>query len=408
MDIKQYIASIGSGQIVPNSPYHKGGELDIDGEIGDPVTPFKSGRVVETGTTGPYGNHIVIQSEDGKKYLYAHLDSLLVKKNDQISEGMLIGKIGNSGKTIAMGGGDGSHLHVEEIKGNIMGKKSYKEFAKAVKAKYPEYRDADDLKLATAMLQKYPEYASQVDLGGEKSSPLDPITPVITAPEGITKGTETINQIEDGSKNVQELGETMSDKIGKIAGVFDSNIKNPSVGLRTAAYLPGELVHQAKEASLDVIEPELKGAATGIRSLQATPQLIRGTGGLLTDLIKTKPSVLLDAIKNPNKYTSPRANSGFKKADETMAKPILGQKTLSGSSNAENIKTAAIAGLQALGYHNPSAVGGLISKTTKSGAGLVGKLIRGAIKTPLEGLKYTLPATALSATTWALNKLFKK
>lgn len=43
-------------------------------------------------------------------------------------------------------------------------KKTAAEFAAAIKAKYPEYKDADDTKLVLAMIQKFPEYASQIDL----------------------------------------------------------------------------------------------------------------------------------------------------------------------------------------------------------------------------------------------------
>ncbi len=40
----------------------------------------------------------------------------------------------------------------------------YNDFAEQIKQKYPEYKDVDNYKLATAMVQKYPEYKNQVDL----------------------------------------------------------------------------------------------------------------------------------------------------------------------------------------------------------------------------------------------------
>jgi hypothetical protein len=40
----------------------------------------------------------------------------------------------------------------------------YNDFAEQIKQKYPEYKDVDNYKLATAMVQKYPEYKTQVDL----------------------------------------------------------------------------------------------------------------------------------------------------------------------------------------------------------------------------------------------------
>ena len=38
----------------------------------------------------------------------------------------------------------------------------YREFAKTVKSKYPQYKDVDDLELAQKMVEKFPEYKSKV------------------------------------------------------------------------------------------------------------------------------------------------------------------------------------------------------------------------------------------------------
>ena len=40
----------------------------------------------------------------------------------------------------------------------------YNDFAEQIKQKYPEYKDVDNYKLATAMIEKYPEYKTQVNL----------------------------------------------------------------------------------------------------------------------------------------------------------------------------------------------------------------------------------------------------
>ena len=39
---------------------------------------------------------------------------------------------------------------------------SYIEFARKIKAKYPQYADMDDLELAQKIVDKYPQYADQV------------------------------------------------------------------------------------------------------------------------------------------------------------------------------------------------------------------------------------------------------
>ena len=38
-----------------------------------------------------------------------------------------------------------------------------KEFAAKIKAKYPDYKDVDDLELTNKIIAKYPEYKDQVD-----------------------------------------------------------------------------------------------------------------------------------------------------------------------------------------------------------------------------------------------------
>lgn len=54
-----------------------------------------------------YGNYISIQQEDGFRALYCHLEKVLVKPGDIISEGQVIGIEGSTGKST------GPHLHLE-------------------------------------------------------------------------------------------------------------------------------------------------------------------------------------------------------------------------------------------------------------------------------------------------------
>lgn len=65
------------------------------------------------------GNYIIIQHEDGKQTLYAHLSVIEVEEGDAVDQGENIGFIGNTGNSF------GFHLHFEiyEIVGKY--KKSY-------------------------------------------------------------------------------------------------------------------------------------------------------------------------------------------------------------------------------------------------------------------------------------------
>ena len=54
-----------------------------------------------------YGNHIVIEHEDGYNTLYAHLSSIEVEEGQSVKAGELIGHMGSTGNST------GNHLHFE-------------------------------------------------------------------------------------------------------------------------------------------------------------------------------------------------------------------------------------------------------------------------------------------------------
>lgn len=101
---------LGLGQITGfGSPLWKHG-LDIDLKIGDPVPSPTSGRVVFASNKGGFGKQVQIETSKGNKVWLSHLDSFNVKVGDRIKKGDIIGKGGNTGRTIPGAGGDGSHL----------------------------------------------------------------------------------------------------------------------------------------------------------------------------------------------------------------------------------------------------------------------------------------------------------
>ncbi len=58
---------------------------------------------------GGYGNHVIIQHSDGNYTYYAHMsqNSITVRSGDNVKQGQVIGKMGNSGDS------RGTHLHFE-------------------------------------------------------------------------------------------------------------------------------------------------------------------------------------------------------------------------------------------------------------------------------------------------------
>lgn len=89
--------------------FHYYNAVDIINPCGSPIYAAADGIVVEAKGTGAhnygYGNLVKIQHYNGTTTLYAHLNELSIKEGDKVSQGDLIGRMGNSGNA------DGCHLH---------------------------------------------------------------------------------------------------------------------------------------------------------------------------------------------------------------------------------------------------------------------------------------------------------
>ena len=85
---------------------HKG--LDIKVYVGDTIRAAFSGkvRIVRFEARG-YGKYIVIRHHNGLETIYGHLSKQLVRENQDVKAGDVIGLGGNTGKSF------GSHLHFE-------------------------------------------------------------------------------------------------------------------------------------------------------------------------------------------------------------------------------------------------------------------------------------------------------
>lgn len=91
--------------------FHTG--IDIVKNHKDPIYAFTDGEVIYagegmTGTGfGGYGNVVAIKDSNNCLQLYAHLDSVVVKKGAMVDKGQFIGRQGTTGRST------GSHLHFE-------------------------------------------------------------------------------------------------------------------------------------------------------------------------------------------------------------------------------------------------------------------------------------------------------
>ncbi|MGR3248110.1 MAG: DUF5930 domain-containing protein [Paracoccus sp. (in: a-proteobacteria)] len=84
---------------------HEG--VDMAGPIGTPIHATGDGVVTFAGRQGAYGNLIKIEHELGTETRYGHLSRIGVKVGQRVSQGDLIGAMGNTGRST------GPHLHYE-------------------------------------------------------------------------------------------------------------------------------------------------------------------------------------------------------------------------------------------------------------------------------------------------------
>lgn len=88
--------------------FHKG--LDIAAPLGSPVLACAEGHVLFTGSRKGfrrYGNTVLLDHGRGVYTYYAHLNEILVKKNQKVKSGQRIATVGNTGRST------GPHLHLE-------------------------------------------------------------------------------------------------------------------------------------------------------------------------------------------------------------------------------------------------------------------------------------------------------
>ncbi len=84
---------------------HRG--TDIAAAPGTPVQAVEGGIVVESGPKGSYGNAVVIRTDTGRRTLYGHNESNLVRVGDRVEPGQTIAKLGATGRAT------GPHVHFE-------------------------------------------------------------------------------------------------------------------------------------------------------------------------------------------------------------------------------------------------------------------------------------------------------
>jgi murein DD-endopeptidase MepM/ murein hydrolase activator NlpD len=80
--------------------------VDLAGKMGDPVKAALKGTVLHVDNNRNLGNFIILKHGEYQT-LYAHLSAVSVKAGEEVNQGQVIGKVGETGYTT------GPHLHFE-------------------------------------------------------------------------------------------------------------------------------------------------------------------------------------------------------------------------------------------------------------------------------------------------------
>jgi LysM repeat protein len=88
---------------------HGYNSIDLAAPQGTPIMASASGTVLiaRTGYNGGYGNYVVLSHPNGSQTLYGHMKSLNTSSGQSVSQGQIIGYVGNTGRST------GPHVHFE-------------------------------------------------------------------------------------------------------------------------------------------------------------------------------------------------------------------------------------------------------------------------------------------------------
>lgn len=92
--------------------FHSG--IDLAAPTGTPVKATLDGKVVEAGINRIFGNYVIISHDNGYQSLYGHLHTIYAKRGQSVTQGTVIGAVGNTGYST------GPHLHLSIYKNGKM------------------------------------------------------------------------------------------------------------------------------------------------------------------------------------------------------------------------------------------------------------------------------------------------
>lgn len=102
----EIIGPFGRRSVINKQPRSPHSGVDFRAPKGTPVKAMNSGRVVLVAELFFAGKSVVIDHGGGIQSMYFHLDRIMVKKDEQIDRGQVLGQVGSTGRAT------GPHLHM--------------------------------------------------------------------------------------------------------------------------------------------------------------------------------------------------------------------------------------------------------------------------------------------------------
>lgn len=230
------------------------------------------------------------------------------------------------------------------------------EFAKKVKAKYPQYANVDDITLAKKMVEKYPQYSSQVSFDSNVKKKDSSVSNIPQPQQTST----TASPSADGSL-VTPPPTKEDDEVGALDDLWNTFKGAGAKALSNIASIP----RFAQNAAMDLVL-SVSGDSEKFNKLPSTlKKEIRNS--MMGPILSTKPS------QEASDYLNNKSEQIYKKTRQEEVDAIDELSKFKDNPNAESVQKILYQGLKSTVESVPNMFIGAISLPTLGAVAAAGK-----------------------------------